>query len=154
MGSTSNPAKEGQMSHDEIWDDSALVDSWNEALDEYQKYHSIHRNGGNVNDLLASKNPDGNLRSDAKHSPDELHHSPDPDAIQRGPELGEQATDGERGSGKSDSQHSHPHGAGPGPVPAGLLGSVRDEGLKKLLMSWYYAGYYTGYYEGQRDSAQ
>lgn len=22
--------------HDQIWDDSALVDSWNSALDEYQ----------------------------------------------------------------------------------------------------------------------
>lgn len=24
------------MSHDDIWDDSALVASWNEALDEYK----------------------------------------------------------------------------------------------------------------------
>lgn len=23
-------------SHDEIWDDSALVDSWNQALEEYK----------------------------------------------------------------------------------------------------------------------
>ncbi len=29
---------------------------------------------------------------------------------------------------------------------------VHDEGLKRLLMSWYYAGYYTGYYEGQRET--
>jgi hypothetical protein len=28
--------------------------------------------------------------------------------------------------------------------------AVHDEGLKNLLMSWYYAGYYTGLYEGQR----
>lgn len=28
--------------------------------------------------------------------------------------------------------------------------AVKDEGLKKLLMSWYYAGYYTGLYEGQQ----
>jgi len=27
---------------------------------------------------------------------------------------------------------------------------VQDEGLKNLLMSWYYAGYYTGLYEGQQ----
>ena len=32
--------------------------------------------------------------------------------------------------------------------------AVRDEGLKRLLMSWYYAGYYTGYYEGQREQQQ
>jgi hypothetical protein len=29
---------------------------------------------------------------------------------------------------------------------------VQDEGLKKLLMSWYYAGYYTGLYEGQQQA--
>lgn len=27
---------------------------------------------------------------------------------------------------------------------------VQDEGLKRLLMSWYYAGYYTGLYEGKQ----
>ena len=30
--------------------------------------------------------------------------------------------------------------------------AVQDEGLKKLLMSWYYAGYYTGLYEGQQQA--
>lgn len=25
-----------KLTHDEIWDDSALVDSWNSALDEYK----------------------------------------------------------------------------------------------------------------------
>ncbi|CRK45077.1 hypothetical protein BN1723_006447 [Verticillium longisporum] len=34
--------------------------------------------------------------------------------------------------------------------PQVLLSTVQDEGLKKLLMSWYYAGYYTGLYEGQQ----
>ena len=28
--------------------------------------------------------------------------------------------------------------------------SVRDETLKNLMMSWYYAGYYTGLYDGQQ----
>jgi hypothetical protein len=27
--------------------------------------------------------------------------------------------------------------------------AVPDVGMKRLLMSWYYAGYYTGLYEGQ-----
>jgi hypothetical protein len=58
------------MDHDEIWDDSALIESWNDALAEYkvrahlhprvhsdvilterQKYHSIHAKGGSVADL-------------------------------------------------------------------------------------------------------
>lgn len=36
------------------------------------------------------------------------------------------------------------------PLPPHLVGSVQDEGLKNLLMSWYYAGYYTGLYEGEK----
>lgn len=35
------------------------------------------------------------------------------------------------------------------PLPPHLVGSVHDEGVKNLLMSWYYAGYYTGLYEGK-----
>lgn len=31
---------------------------------------------------------------------------------------------------------------------------VRDDNLKKLLMSWYYAGYYTGLFEGQQQAQQ
>jgi hypothetical protein len=60
------------MSHAEIWDDSALIESWNEALEEYkvsywlitrslirrltksQHYHSIHARGERVEDVLQS----------------------------------------------------------------------------------------------------
>lgn len=30
---------------------------------------------------------------------------------------------------------------------------VKDEALKNLMMSWYYAGYYTGLYEGQQQQS-
>lgn len=30
------------MSHNEIWDDSALVNSWNEALEEYKVCQCCH----------------------------------------------------------------------------------------------------------------
>ncbi|KAI0601867.1 hypothetical protein F4775DRAFT_604775 [Biscogniauxia sp. FL1348] len=176
---------EGKLTHDEIWDDSALVDSWNEALEEYKRYHSIHRHGGNV-DALRKPTSEQN-GSDAKRSTDEIDDLLDPGVDKADAEMtGEvkeapvssssaaiheenpdgpgilgrdltkilmkHAQDGRPEGGTPTTQHSHPHGLGPGPVPAGLLGSVRDEGLKRLLMSWYYAGYYTGYYEGQRDS--
>ena len=60
-------ASNGNLSHSQIWDDSALVDSWNEALAEYkvlgsppsraklmmaQKYHSIKARGQNVEEVL------------------------------------------------------------------------------------------------------
>lgn len=31
--------------------------------------------------------------------------------------------------------------------------AVKDESLKNLMMSWYYAGYYTGMYEGQQQQS-
>lgn len=30
---------------------------------------------------------------------------------------------------------------------------VKDEALRNLMMSWYYAGYYTGLYEGQQQQS-
>ena len=30
--------------------------------------------------------------------------------------------------------------------------AVKDDGLKNIMMSWYYAGYYTGLYEGQQKA--
>ncbi|KAI0378292.1 hypothetical protein F5Y04DRAFT_262344 [Hypomontagnella monticulosa] len=136
------------LTHSEIWDDSALVDSWNDALQEYEKYHSIHRNGGNVEDLLKS-NPE---TSDAKGEPKEADRPSSPRPSQTDSEMRGEAANGRQEDGTSATQHSLPLGGGPG--PEGLLGSVRDEGLKRLLMSWYYAGYYTGLYEGQRDQSQ
>ncbi|KAI5862356.1 hypothetical protein GGS23DRAFT_597578 [Durotheca rogersii] len=160
-----------KLSHSEIWDDSTLINSWNDALEEYrvwlklhpirnnlinqrllivsQKYHSIHRKGGNVEELL---NQSSRTASDAKNSTEEAdepssNRAPNPD-----PEMKEEVDNGRQEDGTSTSQHSHPPGGGPG--PEGLLGSVRDENLKRLLMSWYYAGYYTGLYEGQRVSSE
>ncbi|KAL8896031.1 MAG: hypothetical protein Q9207_007906 [Kuettlingeria erythrocarpa] len=44
--------KRKHLSHEEVWDDSALVDSWDAALHEYQLYHSIHARGERVEDVL------------------------------------------------------------------------------------------------------
>jgi hypothetical protein len=55
-----------------VWDDSALINSWNDALDEYkviyvedycwitkltfsQKYHSIHVQGKKLEDVLTDE---------------------------------------------------------------------------------------------------
>ena len=32
--------------------------------------------------------------------------------------------------------------------------AVKDDSLKNLMMSWYYAGYYTGLHEGQQMAKQ
>ncbi|KAJ8126902.1 hypothetical protein O1611_g6737 [Lasiodiplodia mahajangana] len=142
-----------ELTHDEIWDDSALIDSWDQALEEYKKYHSIYRNGGNVNDLVKRENEDENI-SDAKQVLDEIDESSNHQRLETASEMREEKPDNEQETRNAPIQHEPPRVPGAPPAPTGLLGTVRDEGLKRLLMSWYYAGYYTGYYEGQRDSPQ
>ncbi|KAI1182333.1 hypothetical protein F5B17DRAFT_194831 [Nemania serpens] len=138
-----------ELTHDEIWDDSALIDSWDQALQEYKKYHSIHRNGGNVKDLLK---PVSEGASDAKPSLQEIHESSNNG---RGETASEITKDNlNNGHSAINAAMRQPPMPSAPPAPAGLLGTIRDEGLKRLLMSWYYAGYYTGYYEGQRDTPQ
>ncbi|OAP54442.1 hypothetical protein AYL99_11543 [Fonsecaea erecta] len=41
-----------ELSQAEIWDDSALIRSWNDALAEYEYYHSIHARGEDVEEIL------------------------------------------------------------------------------------------------------
>ena len=63
-------------------------------------------------------------------------------------------------SGTAETGNGEPSTAARGatslapPPPPHLVGSVQDEGLKNMLMSWYYAGYYTGLYEGEKKGQQ
>ncbi|KAK1827577.1 hypothetical protein QBC39DRAFT_361533 [Podospora conica] len=134
---TTNPT------HDQVWDDSALVDSWNEALAEYQKYHSIHAKGGAVEDLLDPEQQTKTTASSDNAKPETSE--PIAAASETAPH---------------DANKTQPGVAPPKPMggrgmpPQVLLGSVQDEGLKRLMMSWYYAGYYTGLYEGKQQAGQ
>jgi hypothetical protein len=44
-------SKEDDLSHEEIWDDSALIDSWNDALAEY-KVIDLSRRCPNTTDII------------------------------------------------------------------------------------------------------
>ncbi|KAK3946177.1 survival motor neuron-like protein 1 [Diplogelasinospora grovesii] len=160
-----------EASHDEIWDDSALVDSWNEALDEYKKYHSVHAAGGAIEDIPGALK-ELETRWDAK--PETTAHDDEPmeeegerqddsmpmsnetatisDAQRSDAKKFDPRTTGHDGGQASKAgPESHP-GSGPAAFgPQTLLGSVQDEEMKKLLMSWYYAGYYTGLHEGRQQ---
>ncbi|KAJ4267307.1 hypothetical protein NW762_003411 [Fusarium torreyae] len=139
--------KQENLTHEEVWDDSALIDSWNEALEEYKKYHSIHAKGGSVRDLETQS------RAAVKAEPD----SDQPQGTETADaDLGSEAMEESKGTPSSRNESKAPiapQGLPSFPVQT-VLGSVQDEGLKKLLMSWYYAGYYTGLYEGQQQAQQ
>ncbi|KAL8767670.1 MAG: hypothetical protein Q9194_005923 [Teloschistes cf. exilis] len=156
--------KRKQLSHEEIWDDSALLDSWEAALQEYQFYHSIHARGERVEDVLkqaeASEEDSNHIHGDLDHSLNQLPSEP-----ANGLPLSEDLEDGEV---EDDQMEDRP------PVDASITEEfmnieswylsqvtekmlnwlkVKDQDLKNVMISWYYAGYYTGLYEGQKNSS-
>ncbi|KAK3386939.1 hypothetical protein B0H63DRAFT_143212 [Podospora didyma] len=61
------------VGNDADWDDSSLVESWNQALDEYKKYHSVHAAGGTVEDLIKDeeeKTPWDDAKPETNHHAD------------------------------------------------------------------------------------
>ncbi|KAK3345252.1 hypothetical protein B0H65DRAFT_548980 [Neurospora tetraspora] len=145
-------------SHDEIWDDSALVNSWNEALAEYKKYHSIHAEGAALPEGVAGDFKDQNAKPSAATDV----HQQEGEEVEEGEEMEEDgaapAVEVKIVESQQPAAAAGPTAATatslPGPGPQLMLGSVQDEELKKLLMSWYYAGYYTGLYEGKQKALQ
>ncbi|KAF4469427.1 Survival motor neuron 1 [Fusarium albosuccineum] len=123
--------KQENLSHEEVWDDSALIDSWNEALEEYKAC------------TLTIKESSPEPRDDAEATEPTSAPTSAPEAI-----LNEKTPS----SSRNESQAA-PQGLPTFPVQT-VLGSVQDENLKKLLMSWYYAGYYTGLFKGQQQAQQ
>ncbi|KAK1772637.1 putative smn family protein smn1 protein [Phialemonium atrogriseum] len=140
-----------ELTHDDIWDDSALIDSWNDALEEYKKYHSIHAKGGAaVDDILAQAKTRKNAKPETGDGSQPMEEG-EVDQADETPKNG-QGTDVHEDRAPTAVQGGHTTNAGPSNLgPQTILGSVGDEGLRKLLMSWYYAGYYTGLYEGQQQ---
>ncbi|KAK1243232.1 hypothetical protein MKX07_003860 [Trichoderma sp. CBMAI-0711] len=143
---------ESDPNHEEIWDDSVLIDSWNDALREYKKYHSIHAKGGSIRDLEQAEvqSSKADVTPKMEESKETLGYGPDLS------DKGADATDDVPAKKQSEStQPAHGLDSLPKPFPPqAILGTVRDENLKKLLMSWYYAGYYTGLFEGQQQAQQ
>ncbi|PSR78227.1 SMN family protein Smn1 [Coniella lustricola] len=147
-----------EMTHADIWDDSALVDSWNEALAEYKKYHSIHATGGSIEELVGER--DEPLETEPRHNEQSAPYSEvlnraEADSLETAAGVKDRNTDDASAKdGDIPIENQQARGASGAaslmPPPQALLGSVQDESLKRLLMSWYYAGYYTGLYEGQQ----
>ncbi|KAI4266214.1 MAG: hypothetical protein L6R38_008883 [Xanthoria sp. 2 TBL-2021] len=171
--------KRKHLSHEEIWDDSALVDSWDLALQEYQLYHSIHARGERIEDVLREAEDPEELPKDEKADMDNMTSE-----LVDGVPHTQEPEDGEVEDGEVEDDSLIDVGAmhetmrvkdeipaaeehfPPPPavenrlqsvpeasaVPSVLMNGVQDEGLKNLMMSWYYAGYYTGLYEGRKQS--
>ncbi|RMY73030.1 hypothetical protein D0862_14357 [Hortaea werneckii] len=136
------------LSHEEVWDDSDLVKSWNEALAEYKKYHSLAAKGEKVDLVLDQAEGKPN---EANVAADENVASATPATVENTP-VNDQAGGGVEAPHPHQAQTQTPAAVGGSVMPQTLMNSVQDEGLKNMMMSWYYAGYYTGLYEGQQKA--
>ncbi|KAF2771329.1 hypothetical protein EJ03DRAFT_38967 [Teratosphaeria nubilosa] len=138
------------LSHAEVWDDSVLVKSWNEALAEYKQYHSLAAKGEKI-DIVPDEAEEGEVEDAAAE--DETAHDQDV-TVEQPPQVnGAEAEPATalpaNGMAAPPVAPALPGGAA---VPQALMSTVQDEGLKNIMMSWYYAGYYTGVYEGQQKA--
>ncbi|OJJ41226.1 hypothetical protein ASPWEDRAFT_47849 [Aspergillus wentii DTO 134E9] len=164
MGKNKNANK--PLTQEEIWDDSALVRTWDEAVEEYKLYHSIHAKGENVEDVLreAETAEPGQHNDGLDETHDYMEADVEPidsgttaaavDETQQAPQV-----DTSQVTEKPNISPNPQAGAGAqvppaAPMPQATLSHVQDEGLKNLMMAWYYAGYYTGLHEGQQKANQ
>lgn len=149
------------MSDQNAWDDSVLINSWNDAVAEYKKYHSIHTSGKRLEDVLteeeleALRGDHGNLIEDAETQGSALVNSAAEQV-----DTGTTHTDSMEETTIGQQEQSQPPNTARSALQIGdhvvsmphtLLGSVQDDNLRNLMMSWYYAGYYTGLHAGQQQ---
>ncbi|KAF8431045.1 hypothetical protein BGX38DRAFT_1103995 [Terfezia claveryi] len=136
-------AENKELTHAEVWDDSTLLNSWDAALQEYKKYHSIQASGATVGSVPASTKEEGEVKD----------HTPEPQLMTQS---------------SVEAGHKPPsHPPFPPSILAGgqystlhrppvihdyiiLISLSENEALRNLMISWYFAGYYTGLYEGQQ----
>ncbi|KAG5207080.1 SMN domain-containing protein [Trichophyton interdigitale] len=169
------------LTQEEIWDDSALLESWEEAAEEYRLYHSIQARGQKVEDVLReaeaeasnaiedemqietnaeTENPSENMTVDVSETvavEESDGKIKQVDICTTSQVEDEAAPESTAEAEKADT--AAPASANLANMPQLVLNgapnppNIQDEGLKNLMMSWYFAGYYTGLYEGQRQAA-
>ncbi|KAF2184425.1 hypothetical protein K469DRAFT_579780 [Zopfia rhizophila CBS 207.26] len=155
-----------------VWDDTALIDSWEEALAEYKRYHSIQARGKRLEDVLTEKElrelrqehgdlievetrsgeNDSNTYADQEHAGRIKEETNDDAEVGQDP-MQEPTTSGDQEQSRGAETSVQPHNVAPAAMPQAILGTAQEENLKNLMMSWYYAGYYSGLYDRQQKAA-
>ncbi|KAL4813084.1 hypothetical protein BDW67DRAFT_169063 [Aspergillus spinulosporus] len=145
------------LTQEEIWDDSALVQSWDEAVEEYKLYHSIAAKGENVEDVLREAEAAAEVEVGPSMSwaqvekEDEMADANAADSIQSAAAPAE--THGMQVKQKQETEAAAGPQAQAPAMPYSAFPQTQDEGLKNLMMAWYYAGYYTALYQEQQRAS-
>ncbi|KAJ6164274.1 hypothetical protein N7470_002946 [Penicillium chermesinum] len=145
------------LSHEAIWDDSSLVQSWDDVEEEYK-----HPREGRECRGRSSRSPgaqEAGLENDTRISmqvdiDDAGNLGTETEANDLNPDAASDAPPVTAAAPSSSAEAAQGSSAHPGtlPMPQPVLASAQDENLKNLMMAWYYAGYYTGLYEGQQKA--
>ena len=164
------------LNHNEIWDDSALIKSWNAAVAEYEYYHSLAAKGLDVEDVLdhaeeAEANDedvdlalgDGDTNGalatgDGRHDEGvaeggdvedgEVEEEELPDAPVTGQAKVERRAPQSGPQMPTDVNLPQPEAANGGATATTL---TQDQTLENVKMAYYWAGYYSGIYDAQRQ---
>ncbi|KAG2178031.1 hypothetical protein INT43_003284 [Umbelopsis isabellina] len=159
----------------DAWDDTALIEAWDEAVKEYQTYHSApapddppfsnkssksestHRKrvappktAKDMNGSSANKKARRVKTPATKPAPRQEDYTAPEEAQQQE----EHQTDWNQNywayqSYQDNAGSSIPPPPPPNP-PQASAAAGEDEALSNLMMAWYYSGYYTGYYQAMR----
>ncbi|EGN91797.1 hypothetical protein SERLA73DRAFT_192009 [Serpula lacrymans var. lacrymans S7.3] len=148
-----------ELTHDEVWDDSALIDAWNSATAEYEEYHGPTKDWKNQS---VKKSPlwfnvpitrsSHNAASAVDISQDDLSMEDDSKPI-----------DFESFVPTHDPSLALPELPDPPPVsePNYLMSSTynplevdQDEAFSRALNAMYWGGYWTAVYHCQKRSRQ
>lgn len=152
------PGIDFDIQNRDVWDDSALIDTWDRAYAEYKRYHSIQAQGKRLEDMVTAeelaelKKEHGDVVEDAKTVSEPALNAK---ADQEAPAMleADDKAEEEQSSKAAETPGESHNAAVLAAIPQAMLGTVKDENLKNLMMSWYYSGYYTGLYEGQQQAA-
>ena len=165
------------LSEAEIWDDRALVRTWEEAVKEYEFYHSLASRGlgrGNLElerVLDEVEREDGEGGDEEKGDVEEGEIDEDVTAIEPNLTNGENLQHGsgsgneiaKEGSGEQRTPSHNPpesttqkHASGDVGVDAASVEAATQEqtSLDNLKMAYYWAGYYSGLHDGQQKQKQ
>lgn len=139
------PEESRDLTHEEIWDDSALIDAWNAATEEYEvlngpdkkwKKEPVHKSPLWYNSLPGSST--SGQTNKRRVPPDDEDSAPiDFDTFVPTHEP-------------LPTADTHPPHFNFPPMPAAHAGSA-EEALQNAYGAWYWAGYWSGVYQTLKD---
>ncbi|THH32601.1 hypothetical protein EUX98_g1573 [Antrodiella citrinella] len=139
------------LTHEEIWDDSALIDAWNSASAEYEAYHgkgdkTWKEEPVKKSPLWYNVPPDPSKKKDKGKAPANgtVPSHPTPQVPSTQPEGDSEPIDFNTVPGPDYAQYFLP------PLQGPVVS--QDEAFQRALSAMYWSGYWTAMYHSQRQA--